>query len=178
MNNVWIKGISIVEIIGGVVGILFMVYVAVSSDFALNVMVIIPIGLAIFVLSLIAGVSLWRNTEFGRKVSIVVQFLQLVKVMSPAFTFMFSFGFDLFPHLTLVDGFSTIGIQFRFLADGQFFLMSEGRPIFIGVSIPAIIALIKLQNYRIEDSTSASEPIETPPGPGEYFPQDATTERD
>jgi hypothetical protein len=83
---------------------------------------------------------------------------------------MFSFGFDLFPHLTFVDGFSTIGIQFRFLADGQFFLMSEGRPILIGISIPAIIALIKLQNYRIEDSTSASESIETPPGPGEYFP--------
>ena len=170
MQKTWIKAIAILEMVGGVVGILFCIYGSVASGFAFNVMVVIPVSFGIFILSLIAGIYLWKGREFGRKASIVVQFIQLPKFASPAFTFMFSFGFDLFAHLTLSNGFSNLGIQFRFLADGQLFLMTEGTPILLGISIPAIIALIKLQNYRVEETMLTDE--QGPPSPDEYFKED------
>jgi len=167
MKNPWIKSIAILEIIGGIVGILFCVYESVAAGFALNVMVVLPVSLGIFILSLIASIYLWKETSFGRRASIIVQFIQLPKLISPAFTFMFSFGFDLFAHMTLVNDFSTVGVQFRVLADGQLFFMTQQTPVLLGISIPALIALLKLQNYSIEKPNLELEQV--PPSPDEYF---------
>ena len=170
MKNIWIKTIAILEVIGGIVGILFMFYGAVASGFEFGFMLVGPISLGIFILSLVAGILLWKGKERGRKASIVVQFIQLPKLMSPALIFMYSFGFDLFPHITLVKDFSNVGIQFRVLADGQLFVNSAGAPLLLGISVPSIIALIKLWNYDPkelnEDSLNA---YETPPSPDQYF---------
>ena len=170
MKSIWIKTIAIFEIVGGVVGILFCIYSSVVSGFAFNVMIVIPISLGIFILSLVAGIFLWNGSEKGRKASMVVQVIQLPKIVSPAFIFMFSFGFDLFPHITLVKDFSNIGVQFRILADGQLFVNSEGAPFLLGFSIPAIIALVKLSNYNANLQHGDSKAVnENPPGPEEYF---------
>ena len=169
-ETTWIRTIAVLEIVGGAVGILFMAYISIAAGFAFSAMVVVPISLGIFVLSLIAGIYLWRQQEFGRKASIVTQFIQLPKLISPAFTFTFSFGFDFFPHITFVDSFVTAGIQFRFLADGQLFINSQGFPIFLGISLPAIIALQKLWNYNPTNEGNESTICrDEPPPPDQYF---------
>jgi hypothetical protein len=168
-NSTWFKIIAVLEMVGGGVGILFVLYSTVARGFALSTLEIAPIMIAIFVLSLIAGILLWKGNETGRKASIVVQFIQVSKFASPALIFMFSFGFDLFPHLTLTGDYSNAGIQFRFLSDGQLFLNPEGAPFLLGISIPALIAIAKLWNYDSElqaDDRASFE--DKPPGPEEY----------
>lgn len=168
-ENTWMRIIAVLEIIGGGVGVLFVVYMSVMSEFAFNVIILMPIFLGIYILSLLAGIKLWERTEFGRKASIVTQFIQLPKLVSPAFTFMFSFGFDLFPHITFVNNLSTMGIQFRLFSDGQMFLNTQA-PLMLGFSLTSIFALIQLWNYdpnAVEEK--ASEGDDGPPGPEEYF---------
>lgn len=164
MEKIWINIIAVLEIIGGIVGILFIVYASVVSGFAFNVMIIVPISLGIFSLSLVAGVYLWIGHEFGRKASIIIQWIQLPKISLSAITFMFSFGLDAFAHVTFMDDVANLGMQFRLFADGQLFFMTEETPILFGISLPAAFALIKLQNYKIENNDS-----QEPPGPDEFF---------
>jgi hypothetical protein len=42
------------------------------------------------IFSVVAGIALWCGTSFGRKASMVVQAIQLPKIISPALIFMFS----------------------------------------------------------------------------------------
>jgi hypothetical protein len=132
----WIRTIAVFEMVGGTVGILFMLYVGLTTSFAWSALFVLPVVLLIFSFSFIAGLYLWRGTEFGRKSSIVVQLIQLPKLMSPFLVFSFSFGFDLFPHLSIMSGFSNVGIQFRVLADGQLFINSSVDGILLGSVFP------------------------------------------
>jgi len=83
--------------------------------------------------------------------------------------FMFSFGFDVFAHMTFMNSFATAGIEFRFLSDGQLFLGKESAPVLLGFSLPAMIALIKLQNYDPYEPQPAETLDQDPPGPDRYF---------
>src|SRR5262249_43826494 len=103
-----------------------------------------PIPISIYFLSLVAGVALWRDNSFGRKASIVVQAIQLPKIVSPLIIFTFSFGFDLWVHILLTRGFSSLGFEFKFLAFNQFFFNVQDAPFGLGVSIIACISLAML----------------------------------
>jgi hypothetical protein len=167
-KRIWIRIIAAFEIVGGIVGTLFMIYAAVAAGFAFKVMVIIPIALAIFILSLIAGIYLWKGAEFGRKASIVIQFIQLPKLMSPLLIFTFSFGADVFSHVTFFGEAYAVGLQFRFLSDSQLFVNTDPGFVLFGFSLPAVVALVTLWNYRPaipEDLTGELNP----PEPNEYF---------
>lgn len=107
-----------------------------------------PVPIGIYLLSLLSGISLWRGRSFGRKASIIIQLIQLPKIISPALIFMFSFGFDFWIHYLLHGNFSTLGFEFRFLAFQQFFSGVEDAPLGFGLSIPAFIFLIILFNYK------------------------------
>jgi hypothetical protein len=167
--NRWLKAIAILEMIGGVVGILYCPYMIFTSQFVLSTLVIIALFFVIYLTSLLAGIYLWKGTKFGRTASIVVQIIQLPKFISPALIFMFSFGFDLFVHLTVSSGFSKVGVEFRFLADSQLFFANEGAPILIGISIPAAIALVKLHSYDPEKPVREGQIQQGPPSPDKYL---------
>ncbi|HEY0082252.1 MAG TPA: hypothetical protein VGB61_05635, partial [Pyrinomonadaceae bacterium] len=68
-----IKLISVLEIIGGVCGIGFIIWVYASTSYNPLALLIAPIPLSIDALSLVAGIALWRGSSFGRKASLVVQ---------------------------------------------------------------------------------------------------------
>lgn len=154
--------------VGGTVGILYCPYMVITNGLRLDVLIIISIFLLIYVTSLAAGIYLWKGTKFGRMASIGIQFLQLVKVMSPAVTFTFSFGFDAYPHLSLIDDYSMAGFQIRFLADSQLFFGSEGSPYLLGISIPAAIALITLRNFDPDSANPPTSIGQMPPSPDKY----------
>lgn len=164
----WLKCIAVLEMIGGAVGILYCPYMLIMSGLRLDALIIISLFLLIYILSLTAGIYLWKGTRFGRIASIVVQFLQLPKIISPIASITFSFGFDLYPHLTIIDGFSAVGFQFRFLADGQLFFNSGGAPLLLGFSIPAAVALVKLRNFDPDGIEVAGIFEQLPPSPDEY----------
>ena len=162
MSKTWVRIISVLEIVGGVDGIGLMIWaLMVTPDNALA-LILAPIPISIYILSLVAGVALWRDNSFGRKASIVVQAIQLPKIASPLIIFMFSFGFDFWVHILFTGGFSKLGFEIRFLADNEFFINVQDAPFGLGVSITACIFLRMLLRHK---PGRAKEAVILPPPP-------------
>ena len=155
--------------VGGIAGTLFMLYVAIVSSINWLTLIVLAIMAGVFVLSLFAVFGLWRGTEFGKKASIAIQIIQLPKFSSAIFVLMFSFGFDVFPVMIFSEQFSNIGIQLRFLADGQLYLGPQNAQFGMGFSITALIALAILHNYDPSLQEEKPETFDLPPSPDKFF---------
>jgi len=167
MSFPWIRTIAALEMVGGVSGILFVLYVVLVAGFSMPILVVGTVCIAISVLSLLAGSWLWQGLVRGRTTSLIVQFIQLPKLVSVPLVFTFSFGFDLFPHLTILPENVNWGIQLRFLSDSQLYINTPNAPLLLGVSIPAIIAIAKLWDY--DPTLPTADIASEPPGPEIYF---------
>src|SRR5687768_5313351 len=157
----WMRIIAVLEIIGGVFGIGLVIWLLLATPFDLFMLLLLPIPVGIYILSFVAGVGLWRGNSFGRKASIIVQAIQLPKVVCPLFTFIFSFGFDLWIHYLWYEGLSNLGFNFRFLAFYQLSINIPGPPTGLGVSVTAWIFLVMLRRYN----TSSISEVDVPPPP-------------
>ena len=157
----WMRVIAATEIIGGVSGIAFAIWSFLTSPFnGFALLLLAPIIVAIYVLGIIAGVALWRGAAFGRTASIVVQAIQLPKVTSAIFVFMFSFGFDLWVQIV------SLSFHLRFLASHQLFINKPGMPFDLGISLTALIFLAMLRKRK---PTAISNPqMQPPPTPAQW----------
>jgi hypothetical protein len=165
MSKTWVRIISVLEIFGGVFGIGLVIWELVVTPFNVLILILAPIPISIYIFSLVAGVALWRDNSFGRKASIVVQAIQLPKIVSPLIIFMFSFGFDLWVHILLTEGLSNLGFEFRFLAFSQLFFNVPNAPFGLGVSITACIFLAMLLRYKPGKAAIFPPPPPPPPPP-------------
>jgi hypothetical protein len=163
MIKTWMKIIAVLEIVGGVYGAGFSIWWLLSMPLHPLTPIIGLIAISIYALSFIAGAALWRGTSFGRKASIIVQAIQVPKIISPLVIFMFSFGFDLWVHLLQAGNLVNLGFEIRLLAFNQFFINMEGAPVGIGVSVSACVFLTMLLNY--DPQTPATEELPPPPPP-------------
>src|SRR5262245_26314917 len=111
MSKTWVRIISVSEIVGGVAGAGLVIWMLLAAPFNALALIFAPLPFSINILSLVAGVALWRGSSFGRKASIVVQAIQLPKIVSPLIIFMFSFGFDLWVQILLTEGLSNLGFE-------------------------------------------------------------------
>jgi len=113
------------------------------------------------IFAVVAGITLWRGTSFGRKASIAVQAIQLPKIISPALIFMFTFGFDFWLHASS----SAFGFQTAFFGNNQIFIGVgvQDVPVDLGVSVTAIIALVILKKYKPAVRTSLRPSPPLPP---------------
>src|SRR5215470_15408894 len=150
MSKTWVRIISVLEIVGGVFGIGDVIWVLLATPFNALTLIFAPIPISIYILSLVADVALWRDNLFGRKASIVVQAIQLPKIMSPLIIFTFSFGFDIWFHILFTREVSNLGFEFRFLAFYQYLFNVQDAPFGLGVSITACIFLAALLRYKPE----------------------------
>jgi hypothetical protein len=163
MTRVWLRVISILEIAGGIFGIAFLAWAILTNPINIFTLIMIIATSGIYILSFVAGVALWRGRVFGRIVSIIVQAIQLPKIISPVIIFMFSFGFDAWVHFLLSSGSMNMGFDIRFLAFNQFFLNIQTAPIGIGVSVTSCVFLPILVRYKPQhrvEETLPPPPIE------------------
>ena len=160
--KIWIKIISVLEVIGGIVGLGFVGWVLLSSAINIFTIVFAIVAVVIYIFSFVAGVALWQGRAFGRAASIIIQAIQLPKIISPAIIFMFSFGFDLWIHYLQVGRFSTLGFEFRFLAFNQLFLNSVDAPTGFGISVVSCVFLPALVKYKPQ---AKRKEVLTPPPP-------------
>lgn len=167
MINFWLKTISILEITGGIFGIVFLIWWVVISPFNIDAFLLVPLLITIYVLSILGGFWLWKGKRYGRPASVIIQAIQVPKIISPFVIFMFSFGFDSWiQFLILNNGFTSLGFEFRFLFFSQLFFNNQNVPTGIGVSITSLLFLFLLLNYQPEIMVSEKE--STPPLPPSF----------
>jgi len=75
--NLLLKFIAAVEIFGGCWGLVIMIYRMTHVLDNLKFVIFLLVYLIPFILSIIAGVLLWRNKAAGLSLSLVVQLLQI-----------------------------------------------------------------------------------------------------
>jgi hypothetical protein len=163
MSKTWVRIISVSEIFGGVFGIGLVIWGLVVTPFNVLTLILAPLPISIYIFSLVAGVALWRDNSFGRKASIVVQAIQLPKIVSPLIIFMFSLGFELWVNILLTGELSRLGFEFSLLASYEFFFNAPDTPFGLGVSINACIFLTMLLRHKPGKAKEAS--IFPPPPP-------------
>lgn len=165
--HIWMKIIAVLEIVGGIAGILLVVWILAMTPFNPLSLLILPIVVGIYVLSLVAGIALWRGRKYGRTASIVVQCIQIPKLISPQIIFMFSFGVDVWVYFFRSPELFKIGFESRFGAFNQFFVYAPGAPYGLGISVTGLIILVLLITYKPNRTLEPIEPLPPPP-PAEY----------
>jgi hypothetical protein len=148
MNKALLRLISGLEVIGGVGGLVILAKQIPAFRVEINVILLAPIAIGIYLMSLVAGLLLLREHRAGRIASIIVQAIQLPKLVSPLLVFMFSFGFDFYPFIVVARGVSRVEAEFRLFAFYNLYLNRPEMPVAFGVSIPAIAFLIVLLRYK------------------------------
>ncbi len=150
MSKTWVRVISILEIIGGVFGIIFVAWQLATIPLDSRTLILACITLLTYIFSFIAGIALWREHPFGRIASIIIQAIQLPKYVSQPLIFMFSFGFDAYGYCALSNNLNPIvGFEFKFLAFNQLSVNVTDAQVGFGVSISACIFLVKLLKYKL-----------------------------
>jgi hypothetical protein len=167
MMKTWLRIIAVLEIIGGISGIGIMLWVLVATPTNIYTFIFAAIAAAIYILSLVAGIALWRRRRFGRTASIIVQCIQIPKIISPLVVFMFSFGIDLWVHYLRAAGLSNLGFEFRLGAFNQLFFYVPDAPVGFGVSVTGCIFLMMLLRYKPGQPSPETEPPLPPPPPDE-----------
>src|SRR2546423_4029872 len=84
----WIRrAIAILEVVGGLHGLLFAIPITFSPGFVIG----LPF-LLIYLASIVAGIGLWRGTRRGERWSRIVQFVQLPWLASTRVSYLLSCG--------------------------------------------------------------------------------------
>lgn len=149
----WRRIIAGLQIVGGIFGIIFIALELNSTQINAASLLIAILVLLIYVLSLVAGVLLWREHRWGRPASIIVQAIQLPKLLSPILIFNICFGLDIYPYLMVTNyGFFGVGFELKVLAFYQLHLGVPIPGVGLGLSIPACIFLTVLIKNRKESA--------------------------
>ncbi len=137
------RTIAILEIVGGVYGVIFAAFYRTSSSNHLGTMFLFVPAL----LLLIAGVLLFDNHKLGLLLSLLIQGLQIIRITAGGFGYMLV----LTPMVTLL--FSADKINFYTTIDNLFYadiVLSERRPWEFGINILALVIFVYLfGQYKI-----------------------------
>jgi hypothetical protein len=142
--KLWRRIIAVLEMVGGVAGALLFIWRLTESPLSVGTLILALIALAIYVLSTVAGIALWRGRRFGHTASLIVQAIQIPKILSPVIVWTFSLGFDAFLYVVQMNNGIKYGIEFKVLAFHQLFLNYTGAPFGFGLSLTALTCLMVL----------------------------------
>lgn len=145
----WMKFIAIVEMVGGIVGILLGIGLAVKffeMPASLNGLLL----MILFSCPFCAGLFLWKKHRLGYPLTVIVQALQIPVFSSACFSYLFSSG--LFFAITI----GAMGLNFEFNIIGSKFniAVNQNDPFSIGINFIPIIFLWQLykhRDYQIQD---------------------------
>lgn len=155
------KLISIYEIVGGVLGLMaaiFMVIFSVISIQKINYPLLIFAIIALYILSLVAGVCLLKKKQQGIMLSIIVQIFQIPYIITSSFTYIFISGLMIGAKVTFVSQMSrTTGMFYL----GSSFSLPYGsgiQNVILGINfIPILIIgyFLKIKNQIINKDDDA-----------------------
>lgn len=95
MASFWRKSIAVLQIVGGVAGVIAVTLEVAGKAASPNAIIRASALATLFVFAAFAGVMLWRDTPLGRVMSVIVQCVQLPKFLAGDIAFLVSYGLDL-----------------------------------------------------------------------------------
>jgi hypothetical protein len=142
------KMISFIEIAGGILGIVTTILLISNNYNGVMSALFLGIPLMPFILSLSAGILLWKKMKLGIILSAIIQLIQIPIISIKGFFYKFFSGFELswiypFPqdinHQVLLN----IGGNLNWKL-GKFYFMTGDYPELIGINLFALMLLVLL----------------------------------
>lgn len=154
MKSKAMKLISLYEIIGGILGIctfiilsiLMFVSPIVNKNLLTILALIIMIGL--YVLSIVAGIVLWRKGPKGINISIIAQAFQIPYVVLSGFTYLFISGLQLGAAVTFAGSSFGLKMLIHIGSSGNMDFGSDSKYILLGINIVPIIIIFFLKKIK------------------------------
>ncbi len=149
----WCRAIAALEILGGGTGLAVgSLFPLLNSSFSLS-----PAAVALnilFLLSIIAGVYLWRNHAFGFNLSVFLFLLQIPQFVLGGISFQFISGISITPMIYSTSRGMGVELAPFMGPGGEFAIQSAFNPdlIFsIGINIYAVILAFILIKHMVKD---------------------------
>lgn len=145
------KIIAIVEMLGGIVGVATFFFLGISVFSNILVASILSFFIALYILSFLSGLWLWKFTRRGIISSIIVQILQAPIISLPFLYYKFFAGLN----LSIGVFQSKISANFNLGSSWELNIPNTDQAFGIGLNIIALIFLICL--FRFKKSAPAKQ---------------------
>ena len=142
--NLLLKLIAAIEIFGGSWGLVIMTYRMTHVLDNLKFVIFLSVYLIPFILSIIAGVLLWKNKAAGLNLSLVVQLLQIPYFALNGLYYSYISGLLLGIRISFLEGMKNFNFNFSL---GGYCQVQTGLPPTItafGINIFAVIVFVFL----------------------------------
>lgn len=140
MKTRWNKPIAILQILGGIVGILVsLVSLAALKPNFLIILIFLPF-VSLYLLSIVAGVLLWRRHRLGIPLSVIVQVPQIISFSINKLAYLFISGLQ----IAFILKSKKIAIEFMLGSKWHLNFATEDHSLTIGLNIIALFIVIYL----------------------------------
>jgi len=161
MNKRLIKIISIYEIVGGILGVIYcflIVALSVKSIFNSQVsgterlitFLLVAAVLSLYILTIAAGLFLWKGSGRGYTLSVLAQCFQIPYIITSGLTYIFISGAQLGVAVGTVAGDIKLSLLLYLGSKFGIFFNSEVNSTVIGINIVPILLIKYLKNAMKE----------------------------
>lgn len=150
MNLLLLRFIAVIEILGGVWGLLIMLYRMTHVLDNLKFVLFLLFYLIPFALSILAGILLLKNKMAGLNLSLVVQLLQIPYFTLSGLYYSFMSGLLLGIRISFLEGMTNYNFN---LLLGGYCQIQTGLPVEItlfGINIFALLVFVFLFFYKLK----------------------------
>ncbi len=147
ISNKGIKAVALIQILGGVFGLLIIfIFQDISLKTPEKFVPILSIIYALLsLLSIISGYSLWKENRFGVTLSIINQILQLPYIVTPYFLYELFFGISFKAYTTSLK---TYLLNYSWGSSFYFYIGQTDFPYSFGMNLVPFVVLIFLTNIK------------------------------
>lgn len=153
MHKLFVLFIAWVEIIGGVIGVLITAYYLVRNYNNVTFVILLSISVVSYIIVLIAGYWLFRQTRRGLILSRIIQLFQIPNLISSLLIYDFIAGLD----FSILAGIKGLRFTFYFGSRLDLFVLRPRVEFELGVNLIAVIFFVVLMSYRIHANAEKSE---------------------
>ncbi|MFK5925667.1 MAG: hypothetical protein QM483_03455 [Desulfuromusa sp.] len=150
MNRLLLQLIAILEIIGGVWGLSIMLYRMANVLDTFKFLLFMLLYLVPFIISIIAGILLFKQKTAGLTLSLVIQLLQIPYFALAGLYYSFISGVLAGIRISLLEGITHYNFNFLF---GGYCQIQTGLPVEIsafGINIFAVVTFSFLLIYKLQ----------------------------
>ena len=150
MNRLLLRLIAILEITGGVWGLSIMLYRMANVLDNFKFLLFILLYMLPFIVSLCAGMLLWKQRSIGVTLSLVLQLLQILYFAIAGVYYSFISGVLIGIRISFLEGLTHYNFNFLF---GGYCQIQTGLPVEIsafGINIFAVVAFVILLSNSVK----------------------------
>lgn len=159
MNTKAKKVISVYEMLGGIIWIIFFglwylptliekLDVMSNSIKVYITLIVCVIMIGLYIMSFVAGILLWKNKKVGITLSYIIQVMQIPYILIPGFTYTVISGLQLGACVIISSNSFLFKVLFYIGSTATIYVGNTTQYILLGINIMPIIIMVQLRKIK------------------------------